>query len=71
MGVATARVALRKFCEWVIYSFGPEFLGSWSDEELEKEREVNYVRGFLGMMGGILPLVLEELFHCMIGEVSG
>ena len=54
-GVAdqTAKIALKKFCRWVIRNYGDEFLNSWGEEEIRKEMEVNAKRGFPGMMGSI------------------
>ena len=54
-GVAekTASTALKKFCRWVIKTYGDEFLNSWGEAEIRKEMEVNAKRGFPGMMGSI------------------
>ena len=54
-GVAekTAAKALKRFCQWVIATYGDEFLNSWGEAEIRKEMEVNAKRGFPGMMGSI------------------
>lgn len=48
-----ARKALYSYCKFIIRAYGPEYLGSWGEEELKTEMEANAKRGFPGMMGSI------------------
>ena len=47
------RKALYSYCKFIIRAYGPEYLGSWGEEELKTEMEANAKRGFRGMVGSI------------------
>ena len=47
------RLLLLSFCTWLDVVYGPEYLGAWTQEAIQKEIDSNAKRGFSGMLGSI------------------